>query len=617
MLLVLKPIDTISISFNASSSKHEPDTFSLTILVKNVNRIPTAESSIVAAIEEVSKNIKIIVSDEDGDTLNWIATTLPTNGQLDIKTGTSLDTISLNYTSKNLSSAFNDEFILKVTDGVDTITETVSIVVNADNDAPVITGQVTDPFVITEGVPFSLSIDSINVSDPDDNISDLTFTVLDGTGYSVSANTITVDEFTSASIGIIVSVKDDDNATIIDTLNASVIEVNDIPVINGNGTVQWYEDNALDLSTVYFNITDSDDNSHTVFAINGSNYTIDATGSIITPEEDFDDSIFVNVKASDGKDTSVTFIARLLITGINDTPVVNIGIPLEGPSVEFGGTCNIPISVDDPEGIKSLKIYRNNSDVIFTLNGNFTSDTIPWTNVYSDDIIGKNQISVVVIDSSDVWVSEKDTVSVLGTWISDSITVQTIIDSNNYKFNMAGLVPVSAVSTIENGRIVRLAFDTPSSTSSLTSINADLQNLTNLKVLYFWNHSFTSLPRGLNKLSKLDSLVMYNCTNFNNLPYKLNGLISLKSLIITNSKIESLPSDLRLLPLEFIDLKVNELSSLPFVPGDFPSLPVEIPTFVNNRLHPSDPPEDWALWLDEKFGSRDAWYDGGNTQKAP
>lgn len=635
------PIDTVAISFIATSTQFGADTFNLTVHVNNINRKPEVTGSVVAAIEEVATSIKLATSDADGDTLFWEISKLPTSGLVSIDSGVVFSEIAFDYTSINSSAAFNDSLEVIVTDGADSASLVVSILVNADNDAPVITGHVSDPFVLTEGVAFTLSIDSITVTDPDDDISSLTFTVLPGTGYSESGNVVTVTSYSTATIGIIVSVKDDQNATVIDTLNASVIEVNDVPVIAGNGTVQWYEDNVLDLSTVYFNITDSDDDVHTVFAVAGTNYTFDATGNNITPAKDWDKDISINVKATDGEDTSAVYQVNLSLIAVNDTPKVTIGVPLEGPSIEFGGTFNIPITVEDPEGIKSLKIYRSNSDVIFSLNGDFSSDTIPWTNSYRSNIIGKNEIKVVVVDSNDVWVTEKDSLTVIGSWISDSMSIAQMLDSNNMYSTGVGSFGMMK----ENDRITYLQLFT-SNSEFFTKITKDIHNLNALKTLQISNQNIKTLPPEIRNLKELDSLYISACHNLVSLPNSIEEMDKLRSLVIMSSsimtlpstlgknsslkrifivdcKVDALPESIRNSNISYLSIRSCELSSLPFILGDLPNLILDGGSFPSNRLHPSSPPEDWALWLDSKFtNGRDEWYynsnlSNGTTQKDP
>lgn len=638
---IKNPVDTAQISFIASSVNHDADTFNLTILIKNVNRIPTANSSIVAAIEEEMKNISVSISDEDGDSLSWLVSKNPTNGILSVDSGVSLDSISISYTSKNLSSAFNDNFELTITDGADTITETVSIVVNADNDAPVITGQVNDTFQLIEGIPFTLTIDSINVSDPDDDLVDLTFTIESGVGYTINGSSITVENFSTSLLEIIVSVKDDQNATDLDTLIAKVTEVNDVPVINGNGTVQWYEDNTLDLSTVYFNITDSDDNSHTTFAVSGTNYTVDESGNLITPKENWDDTISVNVKATDGKDTSEIYIAKLNVIAVNDTPVITIDTPTEGPAIDFGGTFHIPITVEDPDGIKKLEVTRGYSEEIFTNNGNFTSGTIPWTPVYKNDIIGTNTIRVKVTDSSDVQKYASIDLTVRGTWITDSIAVQVILDTNNYN-NQGSKSSVQSVSVIEGNRIKKLTFQQTGFMSAFTILPKDIGNVSTLRSLYIFNNNITSGMNSLGLCTSLDSLTYRNSQNTTSLTYQLGYLDNLTYLNLTqNSKLASIPSGVCDLPnlkvldishcvitslpsnfknltsLDTLNCGYNDLTSLPLQVGDLSNLTnLDLYTFLQNKLHPSEPAEDWALWLDSYFSDgREGWYKSGSTQK--
>ena len=94
----------------------------------------TAQTN-VAATEQIAASITLAGVDADGDNLTYSLVDLPTNGTA------TLDGLIVTYTS-NSDTATSDSFTFKVNDGtVDSAKATVSIAIEAVNDAPLATEQ--------------------------------------------------------------------------------------------------------------------------------------------------------------------------------------------------------------------------------------------------------------------------------------------------------------------------------------------------------------------------------------------------------------------------------------------------------------------------------------------
>ncbi len=106
----------------------------VSISVGAANDAPTANAQSVTTAEDTTKAITLTGSDPDNDSLSYIKVTDPSNGTVSFNGATATYTPNENYNG-------SDSFTYKVNDGtVDSSTATVSITINAVNDAPIAGG---------------------------------------------------------------------------------------------------------------------------------------------------------------------------------------------------------------------------------------------------------------------------------------------------------------------------------------------------------------------------------------------------------------------------------------------------------------------------------------------
>lgn len=126
-------VDFFTYKINDGQVDSNVATVSFTITA--VNDAPVASSQEVVTPEDTLKNITLVGTDIDGDALNYIIVTQPTNGLL-VQTG------NLVVYTPNLNFFGSDSFTFKVNDGqVDSAPVTVSITVSPVNDAPIALAQ--------------------------------------------------------------------------------------------------------------------------------------------------------------------------------------------------------------------------------------------------------------------------------------------------------------------------------------------------------------------------------------------------------------------------------------------------------------------------------------------
>jgi len=202
-----------------------------------------------------------------------------------------------------------DTFTYNANDGgTDSVSPaTVTITVNAVNDAPVITGH-TSP-VTPEETELTLTLSHLTVTDPDNTWpGDFILTVQDGDNYPRTGNTITPVADFNGTLTVPVTVSDGTDTSEVFSLEVTVTEVSDVPMIIGQNPLTTPEETALEITLGDLTVTDSDStypDDFTLTVQDGTDY--DRTGSTVTPSPGFTGTLTVPVTVSDGTDASNPF----------------------------------------------------------------------------------------------------------------------------------------------------------------------------------------------------------------------------------------------------------------------------------------------------------------------
>lgn len=207
-------LDTVTYTPNAGFSGQDAFTFKVNdgALDSNpatvsiiVNDAPVADDQAVSTDKDKTVAITLTGSDVNGDSLEFIVLTLPTNGVLTVGPGTltatpfSLNLDTLTY-SPNADFNGSDSFTFRVNDGMaDSSAATVSITVNPVNDAPVaddqgvVTREDTSVAVTLSGsdVDSAGSPEFIVVTLPSNGVLTIGSTPATSTPFSLNLDTIT------------------------------------------------------------------------------------------------------------------------------------------------------------------------------------------------------------------------------------------------------------------------------------------------------------------------------------------------------------------------------------------------------------------------------------------
>ena len=309
---------TLTVPVRVNDGSANSNTFNLTITVNPSNDAPTITGQTSLSVNEDTQITvqfsNLIVTDPDNS--------YPTGFTLTLQGGA-------NYTVAGTTVTPNANFSgtltvpAQVNDGsFNSNIFNLSISVTAANDAPVITGQTA--LSVNEDNSLTIVLGNLTVTDPDNSYpTGFTLTVLAGTNYTVSGNTITPSANFSGTLVVPVRVRDGNSDSAPFNLTVTVNPVNDAPVITGQQPLNTSEEQPLTIVLGNLLVTDPDNSYPTGFTLTvlaGSNYTV-AT-NVITPNTNFTGTLTVPVRVNDGFSNSNTFNLQVTVSGVNDAPTI-------------------------------------------------------------------------------------------------------------------------------------------------------------------------------------------------------------------------------------------------------------------------------------------------------
>jgi large repetitive protein len=278
---------------------------------------------------------------------------------------------------------FNGALIVKVlvNDGTsDSQTFDVNVTITPVNDAPVITGQTS--LSVNEDQTISITLNDLVVTDPDNTYpTGFTLTASAGDNYTLNGLTVIPTADFKGTLVIPVQVNDGVSNSNVFNLQVTVNDVNDVPVITGQTIVSTNEDTPFTILLSHLTVFDPDNAYPTGFTLTileGTNYTVN--GSTITPAQDFNGTLNVNLKISDGLNESAVFVFQIQVGNTNDPPVIT-GQSALGTNEESPITISLSdLTVTDPDNS-----YPTGFSLLVSAGDNFTvsNNTItPDVNFY-------------------------------------------------------------------------------------------------------------------------------------------------------------------------------------------------------------------------------------------
>ena len=318
---------TDSFTFTASDGSATSDPATVSITVNAVNDAPAATNDAFTTDEDtaVSGNLLGNDSDVESDALTAGLVTGPTNGSVTLETDG-----SFTYTP---DADFNgtDSFTYQIDDGTsDSNTATVSITVNAVNDAPVTGG---DSATTNEDTAVTVTV-LANDTDVDGDTLTIT-SVSDPAGGTVVVNgngtiTFTPDENFNGSDSFTYTISDGNGGTATATVSITVNAVNDAPQA-ADDSVNTDESTAVTID-VLTNDSDVDGDTLTITSVTdpvGGTAVVNGDGTVtFTPDENFTGSDSFTYTISDGNGGTDTAAVAVTVGDVIAAPQV--------VSLEFG-----------------------------------------------------------------------------------------------------------------------------------------------------------------------------------------------------------------------------------------------------------------------------------------
>ncbi|MEY3230128.1 MAG: hypothetical protein RL689_215, partial [Planctomycetota bacterium] len=235
-----------------------------------------------------------------------------------------------------------------VSDGTNTTVDTVTVTVNADNDAPAVDAGSNQ--TVNEGDVVTLAA---TASDPEGQGLTYTWTQVSGPAVTLSAASTAAPSFTApegltnSSIVLQCSVSDGTNTTV-DTVTVTVNADNDAPAVDAgvNQTV-----NEGDVVTLAAMASDPEGQglTYTWTQVSGPAVTLSgastATPSFTAPEGLTNSSVVLQCSVSDGTNTTVDTVT-VTVNADNDAPAVEAGA---NQTVSEGDVVTLAATATDPE----------------------------------------------------------------------------------------------------------------------------------------------------------------------------------------------------------------------------------------------------------------------------
>ncbi len=281
------------------------------------NGAPTANAQSLSTNEDTFKDVVLTGTDPDGDPLSFIIVDSPDNGTL---SGSGADR---RYTPR-ANFHGTDTFRFKVNDGlVDSLPATITMTVNAVNDAPVADGQSVETDYQTPRL--------VTLTGSDVDGDSLSFTVVTGPSHgALSGSEPNVTYTPNAGYSGPDSFTFKANDSHVDSALASVqITVNsqgstgDNPPVANAQSQSTNEDTALGLTLTG---SDPDGDPLTFIIVSGpSEGTLSGMGAsrTYTPRDNFHGSDSFRFKVNDGVLDSAVVTVSLTVNSVNDKPIAD------------------------------------------------------------------------------------------------------------------------------------------------------------------------------------------------------------------------------------------------------------------------------------------------------
>ena len=312
---------TDTFTYKANDGLADSNVATVTITVTAVNDAPVAQDQSVTTPEDTAKDITLVASDVDGDTLTYAIVAQPAHGTVTLMNGVVTYTPALNYVGP-------DSFTFKANDGLaDSNVATITITVTPVNDTPV---AVDDEYDVDEDGVLTVAAPGVLTNDTDVDLDNMVVAlvssvsngklVLLGDGsftYTPAPDFYGEDSFVYELVTYpAIQAGWTDEATVTITVNP----INDAPVAQDQ-SVTTPEETAkaitlvatdVDMDTLTYEIVTQPVHGSVVLVGNIATYT---------PDLDYVGPDSLTFKANDNTVDSNIATVTITVTPVNDAPV--------------------------------------------------------------------------------------------------------------------------------------------------------------------------------------------------------------------------------------------------------------------------------------------------------
>jgi VCBS repeat-containing protein len=278
----------------------------------------------LSTTEDNSLSYDLNATDADGDNLTWSISSVPTNGSASINLTTGI----MSY-SPNVNFNGSDNLQVQVSDGALTDNIEITVITSSVNDAPVVTVP-TSPFSLSVLLNDSIVYD-FNASDSDGNT--LSWNILSNpsSGSASIDSTLGILNYSPnlnylGNDSMVVQVSDGSLTNSV-TLNLTVIEFNNAPVISETNDFLTFSISEDSLLIYDLNATDADGTTLvwgvSIAPANGI-ASIDSVSGLLeyTPSPNYSGTESLTVQVSDGLYVDNLQI-NLNVNAVNDVPIID------------------------------------------------------------------------------------------------------------------------------------------------------------------------------------------------------------------------------------------------------------------------------------------------------
>jgi hypothetical protein len=247
-------------------------------------------------------------------------------------------------------------YVVEDEDGLRDTAE-VTVTVNPVNDYPVISSK--GDITINEDQIIEITKDMFTISDEETATEDLIFSVTSNNSYySYNGNEVTPTADYSGEMRVYVRISDGD-ASRTSSIDVQVREINDAPDVSSKGSITANENMSFPIEKDMFDISDETATDVLELTIlDGNNYTTN-NNNIVTPATNYNGTMTVNVRISDG----VLYTNTTITVEVNSAPVI---ADIPDATIPSGTVHSITLGLTDAEGDDiSLDFSSSNSNIVY------------------------------------------------------------------------------------------------------------------------------------------------------------------------------------------------------------------------------------------------------------